>query len=116
MKRTKGTIVEKEGKFFLQVGTEMHELNANPFGDEKTLKANVGQSVQVVMTDPQIVAVLTKKVPTACYMPCFICYVPIDIFRNWLIDERIRAVNLKSFLEEGLISQEVYNQQMMAKG
>ena len=115
MKKVRGTIVEKEGKFFLQVGTQMHELNGNPFGDEKALKANVGQAVQVVMTEPQIVAVLTKKTPTACYMPCFICYVPIDIFRNWLIDERIRTMNLKAFLDEGLISQEVYNQQMMMK-
>ena len=112
MKKARGTIVEKEGKFFLQVGTQMHELNTNPFGDEKTLKANVGQSVQVVMTEPQIVAILTKKTPIACYMPCFFCYVPIDIFRNWLIDEKIRQVNLATFLEEGLISKEVFEQQM----
>ena len=112
MRKAKGTIVEKEGKFFLQMGTQMHELNANAFGDEKTLKANVGQNVQVVLTEPQIVAILTKKIPTACYMACFICYVPIDIFRNWLIDEKVRRVNLATFLEEGLITKEIYEQQM----
>jgi hypothetical protein len=112
MRKVKGTVVEKRGKFFVQVGEQVHELNPNPLGDKVMLKANVGQVVEVVLTDPQVVAILTKKTPVACFAPCFICYYPIDIFRNWIISPEIREMNLKAFLEEGLISQEIYDLQI----
>jgi len=112
MRKVKGTVVEKRGKFFVQVGEQAHELNPNPFGDKATLKANVGQVVEVVLTEPQIVAILTKKTPVACFAPCFICYYPIDIFRNWMITPELRVRNLKAFLEEGFISQEIFDQQI----
>jgi hypothetical protein len=115
MKKVQGTLLEKEGKFFVQMGREMQELNPNPYGGAETLKANVGQTVQVILTDPQIVAILTKKVPVACFAPCFICYKPIEFIGNWFINPAIRTMNLKAFLEEGLISKEVYEQQMKVR-
>ena len=112
MRKAKGTLVEKEGKFFIKMGEQLHELNPNPLGEEATFKANIGQVVQVILTEPQIVAILTNKKKRPCYSPCFICYVPIDIFRNWQIDPRVRELNLRAFLEEGLITQEVFDEQI----
>jgi len=112
MRKMEGTLVEKKGKFFVQIGEEMHELDPNPLGEAETLKANVGQEVQVVLADPRIVAIITHKVPVACYRACFICYKPRDLFEHWKINPAIKELNLKAFLEEGLITQEVFDQQM----
>jgi len=113
MKKVRGTILEREGKFFVQVGKQIQELTANPLADDGALKGLVGQVVQVVMTEPQIVAILPRwKPPVACFSACFICYMPPPLFWQWQINPVIREMNLKLFKEQGLISQEVYDQQI----
>jgi len=112
MRKLEGTLVEKKGKFFIQLGEDLHPVEANQLGDKETLKANVGQTVGVVMSEPSVVAILTHKDPIVCYRACFICYYPIDLFRFWKINPAIKEINLKAFLDQGLITQEVFDQQM----
>ena len=115
MKQLEGKLIEKEGEFFIEMGEGLFPLEANPLGDTATLKANVGQMVGVVMSEPSVISIFTRKNPIVCYRACFICYYPIDIFKFWKINPAIKEMNLKVFLEEGLITQEVFDQQMQIR-
>jgi hypothetical protein len=116
MEMQEGKVISRRGKYFVQVGDQMHELKPDPLGTAETFKALVGQVVQVALTDPKLVAIITKKPPTACYTPCFICYVdPIEFSTVWKIDPVIRQTMLKTFLEQGFIDEKTYEQQMTIK-
>lgn len=103
-------IVLEGGKFYAQVGEKMHLLQPGPLGGEEALKALVGQTVQVVLSEPAPVAIIVKRVPKPCYWHCFICYRPIDIFKAWQIDPLVRAANLELYFKQGLIDEKTFKQ------
>ncbi len=117
MPTQKGTVIAKKGKYYAQVGQQLHELVPNELGGEDRLKEMVGMEVQVVFSKPELLAVIPKKRPAAGWRPqCYLCYIPApDDFKFWNINPAIREANLKVFLEQGLISQEVYDQQMKVR-
>jgi len=111
-----GTVGFEEGKYFLEVEGRREELPTWAVAEEARLKELVGQEVEVIYSEPRraVMGLVAKELmPILCYIPwppwppCFMCYLPAP----WLIRgvEREVQVNLaKRFLEEGYISEEVF--------
>ena len=115
-RRRKGVVVREEGKYLLEVEGERQEIPLETVMDESQLESIVGQTVEVLYSEPRpaVVGILAReRVPILCYVPwppwppCFLCYLPVP----WLLRgvEREVQVNLaKRFLEEGYINEEVF--------
>ena len=112
----RGIVAYEEGKYFLEVEGRREELPTRAVAEEARLKELVGQEVEVLYSEPRraVVGLVAKErmlipcyVPWPPWPPCFMCYLPA----SWLIRgvEREVQVNLaKRFLEEGYISEEVF--------
>jgi hypothetical protein len=95
--KAKGKVIEEKGKYFVQIGTQKHELIPNVFAGVETFKPLVGQDVEAWVTDPQLVAIIKRP-------RCFLCYVPPYDLRNILeMDPAIRQGLLKGFVEAGTL-------------
>jgi hypothetical protein len=103
----RGKVVEEKGRYFVQVGTEKHELVPGAMGGVDAIKGMVGMEVDVALSAPQVIAVISPKGKPQFKRPCFICYVPADPWQIWEIDQSIRTELLQSFVREGLISKEI---------
>lgn len=114
-KRT-GTVVFEEGKYFLEVEGTREEVPAEAIAQEAQLKELVGQEVEVLYSEPKraVVGLVAKEfMPILCYIPgppwppCFMCYLPPP----WVIrgvELEVRTNLAKRFLEEGYISEEIF--------
>jgi hypothetical protein len=108
--KAKGKVILEKDKYFVQVGAQKHELVPNAFGGADTFKKLVGQDVEVVLSDPTLLAILSREVkpPSICFAHCFICYKPRPDFTHILeISEELRQGILQSFVNEGYIEQTV---------
>jgi hypothetical protein len=103
----KGKVVEEKGRYFVQVGAEKHELVPGALGGVEAIKGMVGLEVDVALSAPQVIAVISGKGRPPFKRPCFICYVPADPWQIWEIDQAIRNELLQSFVREGLIPREI---------
>jgi len=107
-----GTVVFKEGKYFLEVEGRREELLVGLVADEAQLRKLVGQEVEVLYSEPRrvVVGLVAREIgPILCYVrpPWPVCYYPIPwILRG--VEREVRVNLAKRFLEEGLISEEVY--------
>lgn len=102
-----GKVVVKNGKYFLEAERTLHDLPVGLLVDEEHMKDLVGQEVEVMLSEPQrfVVAILPKRprVPITCYIPA-----PWWRISEIVID-KVAGVRLaKRFLEERVISKEVY--------
>jgi hypothetical protein len=130
-----GKVIFEEEKYFLEIEGQRQELPVAAVGDEARLKELVGQEVEILYSEPKrdIVGLVAQErmAVMICppwppwppwpppppppwppwpppWPPCFMCYLP----PIWLIEgvEREVQTNLaKRFLEEGYISEEVFN-------
>jgi hypothetical protein len=111
----RGIVAYEEGKYLLEVEGKREELPTRDVAEEARLKELVGQEVEVLYSEPRraVVGLVAKeRILIPCYIPWppwywVTCYIPAP----WVIRglEREVQVNLaKRFLEEGYISEEVF--------
>ncbi|MGD8969756.1 MAG: hypothetical protein PVI07_19800 [Anaerolineae bacterium] len=109
-----GTVVLEEGKYFLEVAGERQELPPG-FAAEEQLKELAGREVGVLYSEPKrfVVGLVDRRLgPIICYLPIppippIPCYIPPPwVFRG--IEKQVRINLADRFLEEGYISEEVY--------
>jgi hypothetical protein len=108
--KTKGKVIVERNKYFVQVGDQKHELVPNAFGGAATFKQLAGCEVEVILSDPTLIAILAdkSKLPPRCYSPCFICYKPRPDFGDiFEISPEIRQRIIDSFVNEGVLDKEV---------
>lgn len=109
-KVTKGKIVHREGKFFLEVAGKMEALPTGLLTDEAFLKEQVGKELEVVYTVPKsfVAALRIPGRPTP--ITCNIVY---EVFRNAALVTQPSAAVARNIatalLKEGLITQEVHD-------
>jgi hypothetical protein len=107
----KGVLGVERGEFFLEVEGRREEL---PVGiqDEAQLHELVGETVEVLYSVPKpyVVGLVAKRV--RCYY--ILCYYPAPPWLRYrgtiipAIDEKVRVHLAKRFMEEGLISDRVF--------
>ncbi len=108
-----GTVSFEEGKYFLEVEGKREELPVGIVAEAK-LKELVGREVEVLYTEPRrfVAGLVDRKIgPILCYIPIPIppipCYIPPPWFFRG-VEEQVRINLAKQFLEEGLISEEIF--------
>jgi len=108
----RGKVFFEKGKYFLEVEGKRWELEAGGIIIDGRIEDLVGQEVEVLYSEPTrlVVGLVAKKIGgVLCYIrPHPICYIPADpwIFRG--IEREVRVNLAKRFLEEKLISKEVF--------
>lgn len=108
-----GKVAYEAGKYFLEVAGRREELVPGALADEAQLKELVGQEVEILYTEPRswVVGLATARRRIVCYMPLPrpVCYLAIDprVLRG--LQDKVRLNLAKQFLEEKLISKEVYD-------
>jgi hypothetical protein len=107
-----GMVGYEEGKYFLEVEGEREDLPVGIVMEEAQLKELVGQKVDVLYSEPKRVVVglvVEALPPILCYVPpwWFGCYLPpIWVLRG--VEREVRVNLAKRFLEEGLISEGIF--------
>jgi hypothetical protein len=115
-KVTKGKVGYKEGKYFLDVAGKMEELPVGLLVDEKFLKEQVGQEVEVLYSTPRpaVVAIKSLRIPRI-----ILCNIPAWEWVAGIITqpsaEMTRVVATK-LLKEGVITQGVYDKMQQGIG
>jgi len=105
-RKVMGEVLHEEGKYLLAYEDRKYELKVGELVDEPALKRAIGQSAEVVLAE----SVVAVRVPE---IHCVLCYIPVDYFAVIeAIGDRVRQGMLQGFLDEGLISQQIYDEQM----
>lgn len=110
-KVTKGKIVHKEGKFFLDVAGKMEALPTGLLADEAFLKEQVGKEVEVFFTIPKsfVAAIrpIGRPVIITCNIPAW------EFLRGETFVTQPTAAMTSNvataLLKGGFITQEVFN-------
>ena len=101
-----GQVVYEDGKYFVEYEGKRHVMKAGDMVDQQALKEAVGLAAELVLSEI-IVAVRVPRIP------CVLCYVEPDYFvAVESVGDMVRKGMLQGFLEEGVISQEVFDRQM----
>ena len=97
-----GTVVQKEGNFFLEAEGKLTPIPVSPTFQPATLKELIGKKVEVLYTEPRsfVAGLVGGRVP-------ILCYFPVDPWFS-VVDEGARLGVARQFLNEGLISQETF--------
>jgi hypothetical protein len=97
-----GTVVEKEGNFFLEAEGKLTPIPVSPHFQPGTLKELVGKKVEVLYTEPRsfVAGLVGGRVP-------ILCYFPVDPWFS-VVDEKARLTVAQQFLNEGLLSKETF--------
>jgi hypothetical protein len=112
-RRIVGKVLLEGDKYFIDVAGRREELPPGVIGDEAELKELVGEQVEVFYSEPTRFIVGLKhprRPPWMCYLPRppWLCYLPPPwVFKGF--EKEIRLNLARQFLEEGLISKEVYD-------
>jgi hypothetical protein len=116
-KVVKGKVVQKEGKYFLDVAGKMEELPIGLFTDEGFLKEQAGQEVEVFYSTPRpfVVAIKPMGIPGI-----ITCNMIAEILRGEAIfthptAEMAQQAAAKLF-KKGFISQKVFDKLQQGKG
>jgi hypothetical protein len=110
-KVTKGKVVHKEGKYFLDVAGKMEALPIGLLTDEGFLKEQVGKEVEVFYTIPKPFVAAIKPIGIPGII---LCNIPaVDFLRGeTFITQPTAAMTLKvatALLKEGFITQGVFD-------
>ncbi len=98
---TTGTVVFKDGTYFLEAGGKLQPIPASPHIQEAQLKGLVGQKVDIVYSEPtSFVAGFLRP-----GHPPITCYYRIETFLG-VVPEDARKALAQQFLNEGLLSPE----------
>lgn len=100
-----GKIIASRGKYFVQVGATKKELPVGTLISEAQAKTLAGKNVGVYVSGKSIVAIAPWD-KQRFKKPWIICYLPApDLFKR--INERLRDIVRETYLQEGILSQEV---------
>ncbi len=115
-KAVKGKVIHKEGKYFLDVAGKTEELPVGLLADEKFLKEQVGQEVEVLYSipKPHVVALKTIRIPRI-----ILCNIPAPEWLGNIITHPSSEMTVSvatRLLKEGFITQEVFEKIQQAKG
>lgn len=102
-----GQVLYEDGKYFVEYEGMRHMMPAGELVDENALKESVGHEAELVLSE----AIVAVRVPR---IPCVLCYVPRDPLFIVGIGDMVRKGMLQGFLDEGVITQEVFEEQMRA--
>ena len=111
----KGVLDFAEGRFFLEVEGRREAL---PVGiqDEGKLHEMVGQTVEILYSKPKPWVVAVKIPRIRCYY--ILCYYPAPPWHDYrgaiipAVDKELRVQLAERFMEEGLISDRVFEKLM----
>jgi hypothetical protein len=99
-----GTVVLKDGTYFLEAEGKLHPIPVSPKTQPAQLKELVGQKVEILYSEPKsFVAGLLRP-----GHPPITCYFQIETFFG-VVPEEARVALAKQLLNEGLLSQETFN-------
>ena len=109
-KVTKGKLVHKEGKYFLDVAGKMEALPTGLLTDEAFLKEHVGRDVEVLYTIPKSFVAAIKPIGRPGIMTC---NMPAQFLRGETFITQPTAAMTRNvataLLEGGFITQEVFD-------
>ena len=110
-KVTRGKIVHKEGKFFLDVAGKMEALPTGLLADEAFLKEQVGKEVEVFLTIPKSFVAAIRPVGRPVIITCNIP-APEFLQGETFVTQPTAAMTRNvatALLKGGFITQEVFN-------
>ena len=101
--RKTGTVVHKEGTYFLEAEGKLHPIPVSAKTQPAQLKEMVGQTVEILYSEPKsFVAGLWRP-----GRPPITCYFQIEKFFG-VVPEESRVALAKQLFNEGLLSQETF--------
>jgi hypothetical protein len=104
-----GTVVFKEGTYFLEVEGKHHPIPVGANVQTPQLKELVGKKVDVLYSEPKSFVVgLVQSGASNVRFPRIICYFPADPWAVGVVEEAARAGLAKQFLNEGVLSKETF--------
>jgi len=103
-----GQVLYEEGKYLVAYEDKQYELRVSDMVDESALKKAIGQEAEILLAE-YAVAIRFPRIR----IPCVLCYYHADPFSVVEgVSSMVRKGMLQGFLDEGLISQEVFDRQM----
>jgi hypothetical protein len=99
-----GKVAFREGQYYLETEGKLQVIPVGPHVDSASLKALVGQQVEVVYSEPRSFVVGLVAVSPTIKRPPILCYIPAPIDLGGLVQEEIRAGLAKQFLDDGVLS------------
>jgi hypothetical protein len=104
-----GTVVYKEGTYFLEAEGKTHAIPVGAHLKTEQLKELVGQKVEVVFSEPtSFVIGLVPVAKVGGRIPRIICYFPADPWAFGVVEEAARVGLAQQFLNQGVLSKENY--------
>lgn len=106
-----GTVVEKDGTFFLEVDGRPHPIPVGSHINLQQLKELAGQKVELIQSEPKSFVVGLVPAPAAkagVHFTRILCYFPADPYLLGVVDEGARLGLAKQFLDQGVLSKANY--------
>lgn len=109
-----GTVVSKDGNFFLEVDGKQHPIPVGSHINVAQLKELAGQKVELIQSEPKsfVVGLVSASAPSGAKAAVrsvrVLCYFPADPYFLGVVDEGARAGLARQFLEQGVLSQANY--------
>lgn len=105
-----GTVVHKEGAFFLEVEGKHHPIPVGSHIKLDQLRELAGQKVEIIQSEPLrfVVGLVPAAAKTGPRIPRIICYIPADPYVFGVVEEEARVGLAKQFLDQGVLSKENY--------
>jgi hypothetical protein len=105
-----GTVMYKEGTFFLEMEGKQHVIPVGPHLKATQLKDLLGQKVDVVFSEPIsfVIGLVSASAKPGVRPPRVICYIPVDPFAFGVVDEAARRGLAQQFVEQGVLSKANY--------
>jgi hypothetical protein len=105
-----GTVVHKDGNFFLEAEGKLHAIPVGSDQKSTQLKELVGQKVEVVLSEPISFAIglVPQNAKPGVRFPRVICYFPADPWAFGVVEEGVRAGLAQQFLSQGILSKANY--------
>jgi len=103
-----GTVVLKDGIYFLEVEGKQHVIPVGANVQLAQLKELVGKKVDVLYSEPKSFIVGLAQSGAAVRPPLILCYIPADPWAFGVVEESARAGLATQFLSEGVLSKETF--------
>jgi hypothetical protein len=103
-----GTVLFKEGTYFLEVEGKHHAIPVGANVQTPQLKELVGKKVEILYSEPKSFVIGLVQSGVAVRPPRIICYFPADPWAVGVVEEGARAALAKQFLNEGVLSKETF--------
>ena len=105
-----GTVVHKDGTFFLEAEGKLHAIPVGSDLKATHLKELVGKTVEVIRSEPISFAIglVPQGAKAGIRAPRILCYFPADPWAFGVVEEGARAGLAQQFLSQGVLSKANY--------